>query len=97
MSVPGPTFRYRCGVALRLVAATAGAYGMAALVAIACAQGLPIDRIEAVTVGTMAALIVMPLAAMGCFWAQSAGRAWVGVLLGCTLFGGIALATGWQP
>lgn len=91
------SLRHRCGVAMRLLAATAGAYGLAALVAIACARGLPLDRIEAVSIGTLAALVVMPLAAMACFWARSAGRAWAGIVLAGALLGAVALATGWRP
>jgi hypothetical protein len=97
VAVRAVSLRYRCGVAARLFAATAGAYGVAALVAIACARGLPLDRIEAVYIGTIAALIAMPVAAMACFWARSAWRAWAGILLCCVLLGAVALATDWRP
>jgi hypothetical protein len=89
--------RYRLDVALRLVAALAGGYGVAALVAIAGTWALPMARIEASIAGTIAAMLAMPVAAMGCFWARSAGRAWAGVLVFMLLFGGIALAAGWRP
>jgi hypothetical protein len=91
------TPRYRFDVAARLVAALAGSYGVAALMAIACAWALPMASIEAATVGTIAGLLALPVAAMGCFWARSAGRAWAGILLFALLFGGIALAAGWRP
>lgn len=91
------TFRYRAGVASRLTAALAGGYGVAVLLAIACAWALPGARIDAVAFGTIAALLAIPVAAMGCFWARSAARAWAGVLLFATLFAGIALAAGWRP
>jgi hypothetical protein len=89
--------RYRLGIALRFVAALAGGYGVAALVAIAGTWALPMARIEATIAGTMAAMLVLPIAAMGCFWARSAGRAWGGILVFALLFGGIALAAGWRP
>ena len=75
----------------------AGGYGVAALVAIAGAWALPMDRIDAATSGTIAALLAMPVAAMGCFWARSAVRAWAGILVFAALFAGIALAGGWRP
>lgn len=88
---------YRLGVAARLVAALAGGYGVAVLVAIAGAWALPMAPIEAATTATIAALLAMPVAAMGCFWARSAWRAWGGVLLSSALFAAIALAFGWRP
>lgn len=97
MAARAVTPRYRLDVALRLVAALAGGYGVAVLVAIAGAWALPMAPIEAVTTGTIAALLAMPIAAMGCFWARSAVRAWGGILLFAALFGGTALAAGWRP
>jgi hypothetical protein len=91
------TPRYRLDVAMRLVAALAGGYGVAVLVAIAGAWALPMAPIDAATTGTIAALLAMPIAAMGCFWARSAVRACAGILAFAALFGGIALAAGWRP
>lgn len=91
------SLRYRLDVLSRLLAAVAGGYAVATLVAIAGARALPLARVEAVTVGTLAALLAMPLAAMGCFWARSAWRAWAGIFLFAAVFGGIALAAGWRP
>jgi hypothetical protein len=89
--------RYRLGVASRVVAALAGGYAAAALVAIACAVALPGAREEAGTAGGLAGLLALPVAAMGCFWARSAARAWAGTLVAAALFGGIALLAGWRP
>jgi len=91
------TPRYRLGVAARCAATLLGGYGVAVLVAIAGAWALPMAPIEAATTGTIAALLVLPVAAMGCFWASSAARAWIGIALFAALFGGIALAAGWRP
>ncbi len=89
--------RYRLDVAARCAAALAGGYGVAALVAIAGAWALPMARIEAATIGTIAAMLALPIAAMGSFWARSAARAWAGILIFAALFGGIALIAGWRP
>jgi len=97
MSGRAITARYRLDVAARLVAALAGGYGVAALVAIAAAWALPMARIDAAISGTIAALVAMPVAAMGCFWARSAARAWIGIALFATLVAAIAIAAGWRP
>ena len=97
MAARAVTPRYRLAVASRVVAALAGGYGVAALVALAGAWALPMAPIEAATAGTIAALFAMPVAAMGCFWAKSATRAWGGIVVFAALFGGIALAAGWRP
>jgi hypothetical protein len=89
--------RYRLAVVSRLVAALAGGYGVAALLAIAGAWALPMGREEASTTATLVAIVAMPVAAMGCFWAKSAARAWIGILAFAALFAGIALAAGWRP
>ena len=97
MSARVVTLRYRLAVASRLVAALAGGYGVAALAAIAGAWALPTDRVDAVVAGTVAAMLVLPVAAMGCFWARSATRAWAGILVFAAAFGAIAAAGGWRP
>lgn len=97
MSTRRPTPRYRADVAARLVAALAGGYAVAALLAIACAWALPMDRIDAVAFGTIAAMLALPVAAMGCFWARSAARAWTGVAGFGLLFAGVAMLAGWRP
>jgi hypothetical protein len=88
---------YRLAVASRLIAALGGGYAVAALLAIAGAWALPMAREEAATTATIAAIVAMPVAAMGCFWAKSATRAWIGILAFAALFAGIALAAGWRP
>ena len=97
MTRPALTPRYRLGVAARAAAALVGGYGVAALLAIAGAKALPMQREEAAITATMLALLAMPVAAMACFRARSAGRAWAGVLLFTALFAGIAAIAGWRP
>lgn len=89
--------RYRIGVAARVAAAMAGGYAVGALAAIALATALPLSREEAAMVGTLAGLLALPVAAMGCFWVRSAARAWIGVLVFAAVLGGIALLAGWRP
>lgn len=87
----------RADVVARLIAATGGSYGVAMLVAIACAWALPGSRIDAAAFGTIAALLVLPFVAMGCFWADTALRAWTGILICAASCAAIALAAGWRP
>lgn len=89
--------RYRIGVAARVVAALAGGYAIAALTAAAIAVTLPLSREEAATVGSLTGLLAWPIAAMGCFWARNAMRAWVGVVVVATLLGATILIAGWRP
>lgn len=80
-----------------MVAALAGAYGVAVLSGIAIAWALPLARAEAVTVATIAALFVWPAAAMGCFATRTALRAWIGLGVASAILSAIACAAGWRP
>jgi hypothetical protein len=91
------TWRYRLDVASRTAAALAGGYGVAALVSIAVSWTVPGARIDAAAFGTIAGLLAWPVAAIGCFWAGSAWRAWAGLLGFALLFAMVALAAGWRP
>jgi len=93
----GVTWRYRADVVARLIAAIGGGYMVAALLGIASAWTLPGERIDAIAFGTIAGLLALPVAAMGCFWARSAVRAWIGILFFCILFAGVAIMAGWRP
>jgi hypothetical protein len=84
-------------VAARVAAAVAGGYAVAVLTAIATATALPLSREEAATLSVFTGLLALPVAAMGCFWARSAVRAWVGTGIAAALFAGVALAAGWRP
>jgi hypothetical protein len=90
------TRRYRLAIAARVGAAVAGGYAASVLFGIALAVTLPLDPADAAVTATLLALLAIPIAAMACFWARSATRAWGGMLIACALFAGIALAGGWR-
>lgn len=93
----GPSARYRWGVASRTAAAVVGGYAVAALAAVAVGTLLPGTRATAAVTATLTALLVIPAAAMACFWTRSAARAWAIMLAACALLAGAALAGGWRP
>ena len=88
---------YRLDVAARVIAAVVGGYGVATSVAIAGAWLLPLAPIDAATLSTITAILVIPVTVMGCFWARNAGRAWAGVLIAASLFVAAAWLGGWRP
>jgi hypothetical protein len=92
-----PTLSYRLGVASRTVAACVGGYAAAALAAILLGTVLPMTAMGAAVTATLIGILIVPVAAMACFYARSATRAWIGILLTCGLFGGLAIAAGWRP
>lgn len=92
-----PTLRYRLGVASRAVAASLGGYATAALAAILLGTVLPMTPMGAAVTATLVGILMIPVAAMACFYAGSAARAWIGIAAACALFGGLALAAGWRP
>jgi uncharacterized membrane protein YjjP (DUF1212 family) len=74
---------YRWGVASRAVAAIAGGYLLAALLAAVTALALPASRAEATVTGTLLAFVAYPAAVMWVFAAINARRAWVGLAIPC--------------
>ncbi|MGW8204970.1 ketohydroxyglutarate aldolase [Sphingomonas sp. VDB2] len=89
-------WRYRANVALRTIAGTVGAYGVAALAAAALARTLPMARVEAVTIATLMAYMVAPAVTIWAFLARGPWRAIAGVALAAAALGGIAWIAG-QP
>ncbi|HAF42763.1 MAG TPA: ketohydroxyglutarate aldolase [Sphingobium sp.] len=83
-------WRYRANIALRILAATVGAYLVTALVAMLLARTLPMSRVEAVTSGTMIAYLAAPTVTIWAFLARSPWRALAGVALAAGL---LALGT----
>jgi ABC-type glycerol-3-phosphate transport system permease component len=81
---------------MRVVAATVGAYALAAAFAYALARALPMTRSEAAAAATMLGTLAMPGAVIWVFAARSAGRAWVGVVMVTLMFGVAAWLLG-QP
>ncbi len=71
----------RGGVLSRLLAALFGGYALSAAMTAVLALHLPLERNEAVLVGTMLAFVVHALAVMWAFAARHALRAWSGLLL----------------
>jgi len=64
----------------RVIAATLGAYALAALTSVA-AVALPIPRTEAVITGILLSFVVYTLTVIWVFAVRSATRAWGGVLV----------------
>jgi hypothetical protein len=89
-------WRYRANVALRTIAGTVGAYGVAALGAAALARTLPMARVEAVTFATMIAYLIAPGVTIWAFLARGPWRAVAGVVLAALALGGITWIAG-QP
>lgn len=87
-------WRYRANVALRTLAGTVGAYGVAALAAAALARTLPMARVEAVTIATLIAYLVAPAVTIWAFLARGPLRALTGVGLAALLLGGIGWIAG---
>ncbi len=89
-------WRYRGNVALRILAGTVGAYGVAALAAAALARTLPMARVEAVTIATLIAYLIAPAVTIWAFLARGPFRALAGVGIAALLLGGIGWIAG-QP
>ncbi|AXQ29354.1 DUF3649 domain-containing protein [Solimonas sp. K1W22B-7] len=73
-------WREAAGVLSRLIAALLGGYALSAALAAVLALHLPLERSEAVLVGTMLSFLVYVLAVMWAFAARHALRAWSGLL-----------------
>jgi len=87
-------WRYRGNVAVRALAATVGAYGVAACLAMAVARLGAGGRIDAVIAGTLCAYLAVPAVAIWAFLARGPWRAWGGVVVLAALFGGLAWMIG---
>jgi hypothetical protein len=87
-------WRYRGNVAARVIAATFGAYGVAACLAMAVARSGAGGRIDAVIAGTLCAYLAVPAVAIWAFLARGPWRAWGGVVVLAALFGGLAWMIG---
>ncbi|MBW8842498.1 MAG: DUF3649 domain-containing protein [Sphingomonadales bacterium] len=87
-------WRYRGNVAARVLAATFGAYGVAACLAMAVARSGGGGRIDAVIAGTLCAYLAVPAVAIWAFLARGPWRAWGGVVVLAAVFGGLAWMIG---
>ena len=87
-------WRYRGNVAARALTGSVGAYAVAALLATALARTLPMARVEAVTVSTLAAFLVAPVVTVWAFLARGPWRAVAGVVAAALLLAAIVWAAG---
>ncbi|WP_018748719.1 DUF3649 domain-containing protein [Chitiniphilus shinanonensis] len=81
---------YRLGVASRAVAAIVGGYALAYAFAACAGRWLPLARSEAVLTATLLSFLVYGGAALWVFCVRRAWHAWVGLVLGTALLGGLA-------
>ena len=81
--------KYRLDVAVRALAAVAGAYAVTTLAVTALALTLPGRDVDVVLASTLAGLAVFPLATMWSFAARSALRAWAGLVVVALVCGGV--------
>lgn len=84
------------GIALRLLAAIGGGYGLASLAAMTLALLLPLDRMDAVLTGMMTGLLLHAAAVLWVFAAPSALRAWIGLIAIALPLAALALLGHWQ-
>lgn len=78
---PGSLARYRLDIALRVLAASGGAYTLAAFCAHWLALLLPMARVDAVLTASMLAFVIFTIAAMWSFRCASQFRLWTVLLV----------------
>ena len=88
------SWRYRANVAARVLAGTAGAYIVAALLGAALARTLPVEKLGATLLATLLALLAAPAVTVWAFLARGPWRACAGVVALAALFGAIAWLAG---
>jgi hypothetical protein len=91
----GSSWREGGAVLSRLLAALLGGYGVSALLAAVLALRLPLERSEAMLVGTLLSFLAYALAVMWAFAARHALRAWTGLLVQALLLAVALAAPGW--
>ena len=87
-------WRYRGNVAARVLAASLGAYGVAASLAMVVARLTAGGRIDGVIAGTLCAYLAVPAVAIWAFLARGPWRAWAGVVVLVAVYGGLAWMIG---
>lgn len=87
-------WRYRGNVAARVLAGSLGAYGVAAMLAMAVARFAGGGRIDGVIAGTLSAYLAVPAVAIWAFLARGPWRAWGGVVVLAALFAALAWMIG---
>lgn len=84
MTLPSGQARGRWSVAVRTIAGTLGAYGLASRVTVALSLLLTwigMDRVEAVTAATLVSFAIFAAIAMAAFHAGSAAQAWAWLVM----------------
>ncbi|WP_420143053.1 ketohydroxyglutarate aldolase [Sphingobium sp.] len=87
-------WRYRVNIAIRTLAGSVGAYGVAALAAMALSRTLPMPRVEAVTIATLIAYVVAPGVTIWAFLARGPWLALMAVVIVALLLGGVGWIAG---
>lgn len=87
-------WRYRGNVAARVLAATLGAYGVAACLAMAVARLAAGGRVDGVIVGTLCAYPAVPAVAIWAVLARGPWRAWAGIVAIIASLAGLAWIVG---
>ncbi len=87
-------WRYRGNVAARVLAASLGAYGVAASLAMVVARSVAGGRIDGVIAGTLCAYLAVPAVAIWAFLARGPWRAWAGVAVLVAVLGALAWMIG---
>lgn len=77
----------------RVIAAVAGGYALATVLAIALAGIVPLPRVDAVATGILTGFAVYAAAVLWVFAARSATRAWLGLLVPTLVFSVLAWFT----
>lgn len=73
--------RHRLGVVSRCLAASAGGYGTAAILAMCLSLTLPMPRGEAVLLASLLSFLLYVAAIVWVFAARTATHAWIGLAL----------------
>ncbi|WP_159260198.1 hypothetical protein [Komagataeibacter xylinus] len=92
-----PAGQARLNVALRMLVALPGGYGLASLGGMALALWLPLSRADRAMAGTLCGLLLWPVVFIVAFGVSSLRRLVLGVVLcmgACAL---MAFAAGWRP
>lgn len=85
---------YRRSVAARVVAAIAGGYAFATILAIFVSRVLPMTRAAAVMTAMLLSFLFYAAAVLWVFAARSARMAWLGLLVPAVVFGALAWLAG---
>lgn len=84
-------------IALRMVVALPGGYGLASLGGVALGLWLPLSRADSAMAGTLCGLLLWPVAFIAAFGVSSLRRLLLGVAVCMGFFILMASAAGWRP